>query len=292
MTAARLPPLNAVRAFDAAARNLSFKMAGEELNVTPGAISRQIDLLENHLGTRLFDRHHRKVELTSSGHILLREIGPALLRIANAAALVSADDDNILRVKLPPTFAIRWFVPRLARFHAQNPSISVQVTTSHDPVDFEREQLDAAIFWGSQIGRGLGGVRLFGEQLAPVSSPALLAAGGGAQISLSDMPRHMLLHSFRRPDDWRNWFAAAGSPGIELNRLLVFENSSLTYQGAIDGLGIALAQLAFIQDDLNTGRLVIANPLTVETDASYFLTYPRERAQLPRILALERWIAS
>lgn len=289
MPTRRLPPLNAVRAFDAAARRLSFKGAGVELNVTPGAISRQIELLEEHLGVRLFDRLHRKVELTASGRLFLNEVGPALLRIANASASLSAEDEHVLRIKLPPTFAIRWFVPRLARFHALDPTISVQVTTSHDPVDFEREQIDAAIYWGVEIGRGLSGIRLFGETLVPVCSPRLLPALG--TIGFDDLARNVLLHSFRRPDDWRRWFTAAGLPEIELHRLLVFENSSLTYQGAIDGLGIALAQLAFVQDDLNTGRLVIANPLQVETETAYFLTYPRERAHLRRIKSLQDWMS-
>jgi LysR family glycine cleavage system transcriptional activator len=287
----KFPPLNAVRAFDAAARRLSFKEAGAELGVTPGAVSRQIDLLEQHLGVRLFERLHRQVELTASGRFFLNEIGPALLRIANASASLSVENENVLRIKLPPTFAIRWFVPRLARFHALNPTISVQVTTSHDPVDFEREQVDAAIYWGRQIARGLNGFRLLGETLVPVCSPSLLAAAGVATIDSDDLARQMLLHSFRRPDDWRRWFIAAGLPDIELHRLLVFENSSLTYQGAIDGLGIALAQLSFVQEDLNIGRLVVANPLHVETDSAYFLTYPRERSHLRRIKALEDWIA-
>ncbi len=287
----KFPPLNAVRAFDAAARRLSFKEAGAELGVTPGAVSRQIDLLEQHLGVRLFERLHRQVELTASGRFFLNEIGPALLRIANASASLSVENENVLRIKLPPTFAIRWFVPRLARFHALNPTISVQVTTSHDPVDFEREQVDAAIYWGLQIARGLNGFRLLGETLVPVCSPSLLAAAGVTTIDSHDLSRQMLLHSFRRPDDWRRWFIAAGLPDIELHRLLVFENSSLTYQGAIDGLGIALAQLSFVQEDLNIGRLVVANPLHVETDSAYFLTYPRERSHLRRIKALEDWIA-
>ena len=289
MPSHRLPPLNAVRAFDVAARCLSFKQAGVELSVTPGAISRQIEILEEHLGVRLFDRLHRKVELTASGRLFLNEVGPALLRIANASASLSAEDEHVLRIKLPPTFAIRWFVPRLARFHALDPTISVQVTTSHDPVDFEREQVDAAIYWGEQIGRGLGGIRLFGEKLVPVCSPRLLPTQGF--ISFDDLARNVLLHSFRRPDDWRRWFTAAGLPEKELHRLLVFENSSLTYQGAIDGLGIALAQLAFVQDDLNTGRLVIANPLQVETETAYFLTYPRERAHLRRLKSLQDWMS-
>jgi LysR family glycine cleavage system transcriptional activator len=158
-------------------------------------------------------------------------------------------------------------------------------------VDFEREQIDAAIWWGDGIRRGLEGVRLFRERLVPVCAPRLAAEIGeeGGEVSPGALSRNVLLHSFRRPDDWRRWFAAAGLAGIELDRLLVFENSSLTYQGAIDGLGIAIAQQALIREDIAAGRLVIANALTVETGAAYFLTYPRERADLSRIRALHAW---
>ncbi len=288
----RLPPLNAVRAFEAAARLQSFKAAGTELGVTPGAISRQIETLEENLGIRLFERLHRQVELTASGRLFLGEVGPALQRIAYAAeAIREGHDNNVLRIKLPPTFAIRWFVPRLARFHAMHPEISVQVTTSHDPVDFDREPIDAAIFWGEALPRGLGGLRLFGERIVLVCSPKLLPPGK-PRIASDALSNHVLLHSFRRPDDWRRWFDAAGRPDIVPERLLVFENSSLTYQGAIDGLGVAIAQLAFVKDDIGEGRLVIANDLMVDTATAYFLTYPREKAQLSRVRALNQWMLS
>jgi LysR family glycine cleavage system transcriptional activator len=287
-TARRLPPLNAVRAFDAAARRLSFKAAGEELNVTPGAISRHILTLEEALGVKLFERHHRKVVLTPVGEVYLGEIRPALERIALATGSIAASvDDTVLRLKLPPTCAIRWLVPRLANFHARNPSLSLQVTTSHDPVDFERDQIDAAIYWGETIGPGLAGERLFGERLVPVCSPRLLAGG---RMSADSLSKEVLLHSFRRPDDWGRWFAAAGLPGTTVKRLLIFENSSLTYQGAIDGLGIAIAQTAFVNDELRSGRLVVAHDLVIATETAYFLTYPKERARLARIRALHIWL--
>lgn len=289
----RLPPLNAVKAFEAAARHQSFKMAGEELGVTPGAVSRQIEALEDSLGLRLFERLHRKVELTSSGRLFMSEVSPALQRIAFAAEMLWEGQDNrVLRVKLPPTCAIRWFVPRLARFHAVYPDISVQVTTSHDPVDFEREPIDAAIYWGEALPRGLAGVRLFGEQLVIVCSPKLLERHGARAIPVQALPDFVLLHSMRRPDDWRFWFIQAGLPDVILNRFLVFENSSLTYQGAIDGLGVAIAQMAFVQDDLAEGRLVIANSLRFDTKTAYFLTYPRERAHLSRVRSLHQWLVS
>ena len=287
----RLPPLNAVRTFEAAARLMSFKAAGEELGVTPGAISRQIEVLEDNLGIRLFERLHRRVELTPTGSLFLAEISPALQRITMASESIwDGGDNRILRVKLPPTCAIRWFVPRLARFHALYPDISVQVTTSHEPVDFEREPIDAAIYWGDTIPRGLMGERLFGEQLAIVCSPKLLRQTGMKKIDPKKLADQVLLHSIRRPDDWLFWFNQAGMPDVVLDRVLVFENSSLTYQGAINGLGVAIAQLAFIQDDLKEGRLIIANDLIAETETGYFLTYPRERAHLARIKALVQWI--
>lgn len=293
MKTRRLPPLNAVRAFESAARHQSFKMAGEELGVTPGAVSRQIEALEDRLGLRLFERLHRKVELTASGRLFMREVSPALQRIAFAAEMLWEGQDNrVLRVKLPPTCAIRWFVPRLARFHALHPDISVQVTTSHEPVDFEREPIDAAIYWGEALPRGLAGVRLFGEELVLVCSPKLLERRGIQHIPLESLPDYVLLHSMRRPDDWRFWFSQAGMPQMLLDRFLVFENSSLTYQGAIDGLGIAIAQLAFVQDDLAEGRLMIVNPQMFETKTGYFLTYPRERAHLSRVKALHQWLVS
>lgn len=289
----RLPPLNAIRAFEVAARCMSFKVAGEELGVTPGAISRQIETLEDSLGIRLFERLHRRVELTPTGRLFLGEIGPALQRIAMASeAIWDGRDNRVLRVKLPPTCAIRWFVPRLARFHALHPDISVQVTTSHEPVDFDREPIDAAIYWGEALPRGLAGERLFGEQLVLVCSPKLLAARGIKCIPADQLSDFVLLHSFRRPDDWRFWFTQAGLPDRALDRFLVFENSSLTYQGAIDGLGVAIAQLAFVKDDLAEGRLTIAHSLMVDTSSAYFLTYPRERAHLARVKALHHWMVS
>lgn len=288
-TARRLPPLNAVRAFDAAARRLSFTAAGEELSVTPGAISRHIATLEEALGVRLFERRHRKVVLTRAGEIYLGEVRPALERIALATDVVAVGaDENTLRLKLPPTCAIRWLVPRLARFHARHPSISIQVTTSHDPVDFDREQIDAGIFWGVTPRRGFAGERLFGERLVPVCSPKLL---NGALVEPDVLAQQVLLHSFRRPDDWGRWFAAAGRPNIKLDRLLVFENSGLTYQGAIDGLGVAIAQTIFVEDELRSGRLVIAHDLHLATESSYFLTYPKERVRIARIQALHGWLA-
>jgi LysR family glycine cleavage system transcriptional activator len=286
----RLPPLNAVRAFEAAARCLSFKQAGAELHVTPGAISRHIAKLEDFLGTRLFVRRHRQVILTKAGERYLRDVRDGLERIGRATAAIGARlNDKVLRLKLPPTFAVRWLVPRLGRFHGHHPEISVQVTTSHEPVDFDNEEVDAAVGYGTALGPELAGERLFNEALIPVCRPGLATrARSSVPAALADM---CLLHSSRRPDDWPRWFAAAGAPGIPLKQPLVFENSSMTYQGAVDGLGVAMAQIAFVADELRTGRLVCPLPVRLNGRAAYFLSYPKERAGSAALRAFHRWIA-
>lgn len=286
----RLPPLNAVRAFEAAARWLSFKQAAEELRVTPGAISRHIANLEDFLGARLFVRRHRQVGLTKAGEKYLSDVRDGLERIARATASIGTRwNDKVLRLKLPPTFAIRWLVPRLGRFHAHHPEISVQVTTSHDPVDFDRDEVDAAVGYGRALGPELAGERLFNEALVPVCHPTLKARlQPPSPRALADM---CLLHSSRRPDDWPRWFVAAGAPGTLVRQPLVFENSSMTYQGAVDGLGVAIAQIAFVADELRLGRLVCPVPIRLKGDAAYLLSYPRERATAATLRAFHRWIA-
>src|ERR1700722_15229394 len=144
-----LPPLNALRAFETAARLLSFKRASEELCVTPGAISRHIGNLEQFLGIRLFTRQQRQTRLTEAGRIYLKEVHFALQHIFQATDFVTAgQDERMLRLKVPPTFAVGWLVPRLAQFRTQHPDISVQIATSHDTVDFETDEVDAAVGYG------------------------------------------------------------------------------------------------------------------------------------------------
>ena len=286
----KLPPLNALRAFEAAARLSSFKLAGAELHVTPGAVSHQVVNLERYLGTQLFIRHHRRVVPTPAGRSSLREIQKSLQRIAHATdALTARLDKGVLRLKAPPTFAARWLVPRLADFHARYPDISVQVATSHDPVDFATDGVDAAVSYGTSLARGIAGERLFREVLVPVCTRRFL--GSARELTARELADRVLLHSLRRPEDWPRWFAAAGAREVVLKQTLVFENSSLTYQGALNELGIAIAQVALVRDDLLAGRLVMPCPISLKCDAGYYLSYPRERARLSKIRLLHGWLA-
>jgi LysR family glycine cleavage system transcriptional activator len=287
-----LPPLNALRAFEAAARHLSFKRAAAELCVTPGAVSRHVSNLEDDLGTALFQRSNRSIRLTRHGETYLAGVRDAFAQMDRAtAALRSAvRDETVLRLRLPPTCAMRWLVPRLAGFHERHPDISVQIATSHDPVDFETDEVDLAIQYGTRIADGLTGERLIDEVLVPVCRPGLIDAP--APLPPGELARFVLLHSFKRPDDWPRWFAAAGVPGHRIEREIVFENSTLTCQGAIDGLGVAIAQQAFVSDELRTGRLVTPSDRPLATDHGYYLVWTRDKARQKKVRLFQSWITT
>lgn len=286
-----LPPLNALRAFEAAARHLSFKDAAAELCVTQGAVSRHVQHLEEFLGLRLFERHHRQVKLTAAGASYSREARHALRHISRATLhLTSSANDTLLRVKLPPTCAVRWLMPRLPLFHAVHPEISVQLTTSHGDVDFSRENIDVAIQYGSAAQENVTAEQLIREELVPVCSPRLME-GMPRVTRPRDLRRHMLLKSVLRRDDWPNWFCTVGLPrNFTTEGEIVLENASLTYEAAAKGLGMALAQLAFIQDELEAGTLVVPIDRHLANPTGYFLLIPRERAQLRKTRAFRAWI--
>ena len=286
----RLPPLAALRAFDAAARNGSFTRAAKELRVTQSAISRQIARLEVDLGVSLFWRRNRSVGLTTEGLAYFNVVRRAFDQIHDATVqFTSVADDRTLRIKVPPTFAIRWLVPRLVRFHARHPQVDVQITTSHHPPDFERENVDAAIVWSIGAGPGWHADRLIGDVLLPACSPKLLRGAHPIRLP-GDLAHHTLLHSVQRSDDWRLWLEPAGATGLDWHGGLRFESSALMYQAAIDQLGVAMAQLAFIEDDLATSRLVAPFDLTVTTERAYYLVFPGERESRPTIAACRAWL--
>jgi LysR family glycine cleavage system transcriptional activator len=286
----RLPPLNALKAFEAAARNGSVTRAARELSVTQGAVSRHVRALEHWLGTPLVERAQHGIRLTAAGTSYLRAVRGALDQIDHATRqLQRTPADNLLRLKLPPTFAIRWLVPRLAAFHALHPAIDVQITTSHDRADFDREDIDACIHSEPQPPTTPGYRRLVGEVLLPVCSPRLLERGPPLR-SPADLDRHVLLCSMNRPDDWPAWLRAAGASHLDGNSGLKFENAALAYQAAIDELGVTIAQRALVEEDLNSGRLVAPFDLTLRMPGGYYLAYPPDRPPTARFLAFEAWI--
>jgi LysR family glycine cleavage system transcriptional activator len=285
-----LPPLNAVRAFEAAARHNSFTRAATELCVTQGAVSRHVATLEQHFAARLFIRRHRAIELTPAGHKLLAAFGEALDRIELAAQdLRASAEDTTLRVTLPPTFAIRWIVPRLGRLHALDSKLNVQITTSHSPPDFAGDEADIAIYSGPTPPKGLYACKLFGEILQPVCSPKL-TRGAKALRRPSDLLDHVLIYSMHRPNDWRNWSTAAGLRELDLSKGLTFENSALAYQAAMDGVGVAIAQKSLVQDDLAYGRLVAPFAVEAPNDWAYYLIRPQRAPSRAPVKLFENWV--
>lgn len=286
----RLPPMNSLRAFEAAARHTSLTRAAAELMVSQGAVSRHVMQLEGWLGVELCTRLRRGIELTPEGAAYAAVLATAFDQVEmQTRRLQDRPAANTLRLKLPPTFAIRWLVPRLARFHARNRHVDVQITTSHQTADFDREDIDIAIHWGQLPLLGCTCRRLFGEVLLPVCSPGLFRSTRAPRTP-ADLAQHVLLCSLHRPDDWPVWAHAAGVDQINGNSGLKFGNSALAYQAAVDELGIVMAQHAFVEDELRSGRLIAPLECRVATKGAYYLTYRASKRVMPLIRVFEAWI--
>jgi LysR family glycine cleavage system transcriptional activator len=271
------PPLNAVRAFEAAARLGSFKEAAIELGVTHGAVSQQVRLLEDRLGPpALFWRSTRRVTLTPAGTALLEEIGPALAAIASAAqrhrGRRGAVPAAVLRVNALATFSMRWLLPRLSRFRDERPDIEVRLTTSNVPLDALADTFDVVIRGGPDSFEGFTSRLLLSERRLPVCSPAL--ADRLPLQTIADLAHHTLLNVTSMPRLWQDWLKHAGEPRLSPAATLTFDHFFLTIQAAIDGLGVAMGPTALIGDDVAGGRLVTPFPDLSLSARSYFAYLP------------------
>ncbi|MEP9368187.1 LysR substrate-binding domain-containing protein [Xanthobacter sp. VNH20] len=270
-----LPPLNAVRAFEAAARRSSFKDAAAELGVTHGAVSRQIRLLEEWLGPpALFRRLSHGVALTAEGRALLGEIQPALERIGRAAAIHGrkASGTVVLRVNALATFSLRWLVPKLGLLREMHPDIEIELTTSNEPVDGLAGDYDLVIRGGPDAFHGFAARSLLSERRLPACSPALLRRQPLDEVG--DLAQHTLLHVASMPRLWRDWLARTGHGSLEPQAMLTLDHFYLSIQAAVDGLGIAMAPSTLIEDDLRAGRLITPFPHIWLPSRSYFAYTP------------------
>lgn len=288
----RLPSLNGLRAFEAAARHLSFTKAAEELNVTQTAISHQIKRLEEELGLRLFIRQNRALTLTNEGREYLPGIRAAFqdLRLATER-LKRKENENVLTVSTLTSLAAKWLVPRLSKFQELHPSIDVRVTTSTALVDFARDGVDVGIRYGLGQWPGLRSDWLMADELFPVCNPALLESGRPLR-NVDDLADHTLLHtSDAYEDDWRLWLTAAGKP-VNLSRHpgLTFDLIFMTVQAAIDGLGVAMGRTAYVEADIAKGRLVVPFDLVIPSEAGFYLVCPQANADQPKIVAFRDWL--
>lgn len=268
-----LPPLNAVRAFEAAARNGSLKQAGAELGVTHGAISRQIGILEEWLGPPgLFRQAGRRALLTAEGEALLVAVRPALDQIASAAR-AHRDRRGLpagrpLRVNALATFSLRW----LTLFRAAHPEIAVRLTTSNDPLEALWDDYDVVIRGGPDSFHGFTALPVLAERRLPVCSPALLKQA--PLQTIADLEHHTLLHVSTMPRLWRDWLTAAGSGDLQPTTAMTLDHFYLSLQAAIDGLGIAIGPTTLIADDLVAGRLVMPFPSVSLPARSYYAYIP------------------
>jgi LysR family glycine cleavage system transcriptional activator len=290
----RLPPLNALRAFEAAARHLNFSRAAEELSVTPGAVSQQIQNLEDFIGASLFRRTPKGLLLTDAAQIALPALREAFDRLAEAASMLTAAvDGRRLTVSVAPSFAAKWLVPRLGRFEAAHPQVDVWVSAGLELVDFTGGEVDIAIRYGSGRYPGLEVHRLMQETVIAVASPDFLQAHPLAQ--LSDLTGQILLHD-GSPDadescpDWTMWLAARGVKGMDGSRGPRFNQSSLVIEAAVGGRGVALAKRALAQADLDAGRLVAPFQIATAVDFAYYLVHPKTKGRLPQVKAFVGWL--
>ena len=290
----RLPSLNGLRAFEAAARHLSFTQAASELNVTQTAISHQIKRLEQELGVRLFVRQNRSLTLTPEASQYLPGVRAAFndLKLATDR-LLRKDQDHVLTVSTLASLAAKWLLPRLSAFQEAHPGIDVRITTSTGLVDFQRDNVDAAIRYGRGQWPGVRADWLMADEVFPVCSPAL--ANGTKPLKCpEDLRDHVLLHtSNANSDDWRLWLTAAGltadlskQPGVTFD--LIF----MTIQAAIDGIGVAMGRTSYVEDDIAKGRLVVPFKIALPADAGFYLVSPQARADSPKLSAFREWLVT
>ena len=283
-----LPPLNALRAFEAAARLGSFKDAAGELGVTQGAISQHVRLLEGWLRAPLFERRNRRVVLTPAARAYLSEIGPALDRVASAAARYGDDDGAVLRVNAPATFALRWLVPRLARFQDQHPGVKVRLETSNKTLDALPDAYDIIIRGGPDSFYGYSVCPFLSEERLPVCSPALLDRL--PLRTFCDLRRHTLLHTLSLPRLWDDWLAKVGVVDLEPDAVLILDHFYLTLQAALDGIGIAMGPTALVSDDLAHNRLVAPFPGPFLPARSYCIYVSETKGRDELAAAFRSWL--
>ena len=284
----RLPPLNALRTFEATARHLSMKEAADELCVTPGAVSQLIKALETYLGVALFRRANRAIFLTEAGQDYLpairnafRQMGEATQRIATSA------ESGILTISTTSYFA-SWLVPQLETFRAACPGIDLQLCTGKVLADFTRDGVDVAIRHGLGRYPGLASERLFSVDMVPVAAPSL-----AARFQLSANPRDLLgwphVHDADRKD-WSLWFAAQGIADVGAPHGPAFDDSGLLLQAVLAGQGAGLIPAAIVTHDIEAGKLVRLTGRACPASFAYYLVYPEENARRPKIAAFREWI--
>lgn len=293
----RLPPLKGARAFEAAARYLSFTRAAEELSVTPAAVGQQVKTLEDYFGVQLFKRLTRALQLTEAGRQILPYLQNGFDQISEADRILrSRRDERILTVSVAPTFGAKWLVPRLPRFRRAYPDFDVRIDATDARADFDHGDIDVALRYGRGDDPGLESEPLLPEVAIPVCSPDLLA-GEHPIREPDDLRHHTLLHvqwkmeSVAAPN-WRMWLHAAGVEGIDPDRGPRFSIESMVLEAAIEGQGVGLVASAVVEQELAAGRLVrpFGEDAQEQNQFGYYLVYPPPNKALPKVAAFRDWV--
>lgn len=289
---ARLPSLNGLRAFECAARNMSFTKAAAELHVTQTAISHQIRRLEDELGVTLFLRLKEGLALTEEGQAYLPGIRAAFHELRQATqALLASRQNTVLTINTLVSVASKWLLPRLPSFQQANPDIDVRISASTELVDFRQGGIDAAIRYGRGDWKGLRADFLMSDEIFPVCSPALLSTSKGLNTP-ADLLDHTLLQvSGMTAGDWNRWLSAAGeSATLAEGPRLTFDLAMMAVQAAVDGQGVCIGRSTYVADDLRAGRLVAPFALRLKDELGFYLVTPHETADSKKIVALRAWL--
>jgi len=291
----RLPPLNSLRAFEVAARHMSFTRAALELNVTPAAVSHQIKALEDIIGAPLFVRLTRALRLTDRGRAALPVLSEGFDQLSEAAKIMTGGAEaGVFTISTAPAFAAKWLVARLDDFQELNPGIKVRIDASIALVDLRRDGVDVAIRYGGGIYPGHSTDRLSDEEVFPVCSPKLMN-GPYPLNNPEDLDHHILLHAGYAASDptypeWRMWLKSAGVTKVDWRKGPEFSHESMAVQAAIEGHGVALVNTTLVRDDLASGTLVRPFDLGMPTSFAYYLVIPTETLDRPDISAFRRWL--
>jgi len=291
----RLPPLNSLRAFEAAARHLSFSRAAEELFVTPAAISHQIKGLEDFLGVTLFRRMPRAVMLTDDAQMILPLISEGFDKLAQAVTLLKqSESSGVLTVSSAPTFAQKWLLEHLDDFSEAYPDINVRLDARLDTVDFDRDGVDVAIRLGAGKYPGMRVDQLFDEQVVPVCHPRFLE-GPHALKRPEDLKHHTLLHvdwgNINAPfPDWQMWLASVGVDDVDYTRGPVFTVEGMAIDAAARGSGVALGSTYAVREELKRGALVVPFDRRLTSEISYWVVAPERTADQPKVKAFRDWL--
>lgn len=288
----RIPPLNPLRAFEVVARTENLTTAAEELHVTQSAVSRQIGVLETYLGVELFRRERHGVALTRIGRSYAEQVIPAFNNIASATERVlKGSSQGALRVLTYTTFAAKWLIPRLSKFRELHPNIEVRISNAVAEVDFDRDPVDIAIQFGTGKWAHLQTDLLFYDEIEPVCSPRYLMenAPKGEQSELL-LQQRLLVSHYRRVD-WDDWLNATNmaqhAAGAER---MSFSSSVLTWQAAINGLGIAIGQNALLKEEFESGQLVRPFAMPLHRDMAYYLVRPKVQRESRKVGVFRDWL--